>query len=197
MKLSLGMNMNHNFNMIWYMMIHEMNLYVHIQMNVFTNIYELIAPQKQATSEALLQDAWWRGGHFDVVFMEGQGRANCRTEAEALPSKVVGCIYWASIFATIIPYICFVVKIWGMVLMMPMRWVSMSCDHVTWYSIYLWYNGHIHIYIYTSVCGASVGGRLPIGFVSFSNPNSCFWACVRPCIYFGRSMLLFWFHTRD
>jgi len=103
------------------MMIHEMNLYVHIQMNVFTNIYELIAPQKQATSEALLQDAWWRGGHFDVVFMEGQGRANCRTEAEALPSKVVGCIYWASIFATIIPYICFVVKIWGMVLMMPMR----------------------------------------------------------------------------
>lgn len=44
-------------------------------MNVFTsNIYELIAPQKQAKSEALLQDAWWRGGHFDVVFMEGQGR---------------------------------------------------------------------------------------------------------------------------
>eukprot|EP00434_Breviolum_minutum_P021201 symbB.v1.2.018704.t2/scaffold1502.1/size115091/1 len=39
--------------------------------------------------QALLQDAWWRGGHFDVVFMEGQGRANCRTEAEALPSKEV------------------------------------------------------------------------------------------------------------
>ena len=53
---------------------------------------------------------------------------------------------------------------------------------------------YIYTYIYMCVCGASVGGRLSIGFVSFSNPNSCCRACVRPSIYFDRSMLLYLIH---